>query len=118
MVTTQDENWFAYADECYGRAADRIDALKHEVGTLGAELASGEARLGALATELDDFLAGIPNLLHESVPAGADSDANVELRRWGTPPQLAFEPLDHVSLGEKLGLIDFDAAAKLSGAAP
>ena len=54
--------------------------------------------------------------LHESVPNGADSDANVELRRWGTPPQLPFTPLDHVALGEKLGLIDFDAAAKLSGA--
>jgi seryl-tRNA synthetase len=93
-----------------------VEALKREVGTLGEELASGEARLGALASELDDFLAGLPNLLHASVPDGADSNANVEVRRWGNPPQLAFEPLDHVSLGEKLGLIDFDAAAKLSGA--
>ena len=50
------------------------------------------------------------------MPEGADANANVEVRRWGTPPQLSFEPLDHVALGEKLGLIDFDAAAKLSGA--
>ncbi len=60
-------------------------------------------------------MAGLPNLLHASVPDGADASANVEVRRWGTPPQFSFEPLDHVALGEKLGLIDFDAAAKLSG---
>ena len=93
-----------------------VDALKREVGTLGEELSAGEARLTVLAAELDDFLARLPNTLHESVPDGADSNANVELRRWGTPPQFAFTPLDHVALGEKLGLIDFDAAAKLSGA--
>ena len=97
-------------------AGGDVDALKREVGALGDELSSGEVRLTSLAAELDDFLAGLPNLLHESVPAGADSNANVELRRWGTPPKFAFEPLDHVSIGEKLGLIDFDAAAKLSGA--
>ena len=48
-------------------------------------------------------------------PTAPTPAANVELRRWGTPPQFSFEPLDHVALGEKLGLIDFDAAAKLSG---
>jgi len=97
-------------------AGGDVDALKREVGALGDELGVGEARLTSLAAELDEFLAGLPNLLHESVPAGADSNANVELRRWGTPPKFAFEPLDHVSIGEKLGLVDFDAAAKLSGA--
>jgi seryl-tRNA synthetase len=97
-------------------AGGDVDALKREVGALGDELTAGEARLRSLAVELDDFLAGLPNLLHESVPAGADSNANVEVRRWGTPPKFEFEPLDHVSLGEKLELIDFDAAAKLSGA--
>ena len=97
-------------------AGGDVDALKREVGTLGEELGAGEARLGALGTELDDFLARLPNTLHTSIPDGADSAANVEVRRFGTPPQLEFEPLDHVALGEKLGLIDFDAAAKLSGA--
>jgi seryl-tRNA synthetase len=97
-------------------AGGDVDALKREVGALGDELGAGEARLTALAAELDDFLAGLPNLLHESVPSGADANANVELRRWGTPPKFAFEPLDHVSIGEKLDLVDFDAAAKLSGA--
>jgi seryl-tRNA synthetase len=93
-----------------------VDALKREVGELGDALAAGEAKLAAVAAELDELLAGLPNLLHESVPAGADSSANVELRRSGTPPKFAFAPLDHVALGEKLGLMDFDAAAKLSGA--
>src|SRR5687767_10100295 len=96
-------------------AGGDVDALKREVGALGDELGAGEARLTALAAELDDFLAGLPNLVHESVPSGSDSNANVEVRRWGSPPKLEFEPLDHVSIGEKLGLIDFDAAAKLSG---
>jgi seryl-tRNA synthetase len=91
------------------------EPLKREVGSLGEELASGEVRLDALAAELDDFLARLPNTLHASVPDGADSTANAEVRRWGTPPQFSFEPLDHVAIGEQLGLIDFDAAAKLSG---
>jgi seryl-tRNA synthetase len=97
-------------------AGGDVDALKREVGELGDALTNGETRLTALAAELDDFLAGIPNLLHTSVPDGADAESNVEIRRWGTPTQLAFEPLDHVALGERLGLMDFDAAAKLSGA--
>ncbi|HEY3519142.1 MAG TPA: serine--tRNA ligase [Gammaproteobacteria bacterium] len=97
-------------------AGGDVEALKKEVGALGDELDAGQARLTALVAELDDFLARLPNTLHESVPDGADSDANVELRRWGAPPRLSFEPLDHVALGEKLGLIDFDAATKLSGA--
>ena len=97
-------------------AGGDVDALKREVGQLGDELTSGEARLTALAAELDDFQARLPNLLHASVPDGTDSEANVEVRRWGAPPKFSFEPLDHVALGEKLGLIDFDSAAKLSGA--
>ena len=97
-------------------AGGDVEALKREVGSLGEELGRGETRLTALGAELDDFLAGLPNTVHESVPDGADAEGNIEVRRWGMPPQLAFEALDHVALGEKLGLIDFDAAAKLSGA--
>jgi seryl-tRNA synthetase len=97
-------------------AGGDVEALKREVGTLGEELAAGEARLAAVAAELDDFLARLPNMLHDSVPDGPDSSANVELRRCGAPPQFDFPPLDHVALGEKLGLIDFESAAKLSGA--
>src|SRR5262245_66664885 len=84
-----------------------VEALMREVGDLGDSLAAAEARLGEIATELDGFLAGLPNLLHESVPDGADSAANVEVRRAGTPPSFDFEPLDHVALGEGLELMDF-----------
>ena len=97
-------------------AGGDVDALKREVGTLGEELATAEARLEVLSGDLDEFLAGLPNLLHPSVPEGRDSADNVEVRRVGTPPALGFTPLDHVALGERLGLMDFDAAAKLSGA--
>ena len=66
--------------------------------------------------ELDAMLLGIPNLPHESVPVGADEDANVEVRRWGTPKTFDFEVKDHVALGERHGWLDFETAAKLSGA--
>jgi seryl-tRNA synthetase len=93
-----------------------VEALMREVGELGDALAAGEVRLAGVAAELDQFLAGLPNLLDASVPDGKDASANVEVRRWGTPATFAFAPQDHVALGERLGLMDFDAAAKLSGA--
>ncbi len=96
-------------------AGEDIDAVKREVGELGESLAAAETRLAVVAEELDAFLAGLPNLLHESVPDGTNDSANVEVRKWGTLPQFDFEPRDHVALGESLGLMDFDAAAKLSG---
>jgi len=97
-------------------AGGDVESLKREVGELGDALTAAEAKLTTAAAELDDFLAGLPNMLHESVPPGRDSNDNVELRRWGTLPKFGFTPLDHVALGEKLGLMDFDAAAKLAGA--
>src|SRR6185436_4880158 len=69
-----------------------------------------------LQVELDRWLAGLPNLLHDSVPDGKDETGNVEVRRSGEPRQLGFEPKDHVALGEKLGGLDFEAAARISGA--
>ena len=96
-------------------AGDDVEALKREVGDLGASLAADEARLSTLADELESFLAGLPNLLHASVPDGRDDAANVEVRRWGTPRSFDFAVKDHVALGETLGLMDFDAAAKLAG---
>ena len=65
---------------------------------------------------LDAALSAIPNLPLDDVPVGADESANVEVRRWGTPPEFDFAPKDHVDLGEGLGLMDFETAAKISGA--
>jgi seryl-tRNA synthetase len=96
-------------------AGEDVEPLRAEVGQLGDALTAAEARLGEVAAELEALLTGLPNLLHESVPDGADETSNVEVRRWGEPPAFDFEVRDHVALGEVLGLIDFEAAAKVAG---
>jgi seryl-tRNA synthetase len=93
-----------------------VAPLLAEVETLGARLAAGEQSLAALQSELDRLLLDLPNLLHESVPAGRDATANVEIRRHGEPRRLDFEAADHVALGEGLGGLDPVAASRLSGA--
>lgn len=65
---------------------------------------------------LHDFLLQIPNMLHESVPVGTTEDDNVEIKRWGDVPSFDFEPLNHWDIGEKLGILDFPTAAKITGA--
>jgi seryl-tRNA synthetase len=69
-----------------------------------------------LETRLHEILAGIPNLPHHSVPVGQTPEDNVEVRRWGTPPKFDFTPKSHWDLGEQLGILDLERAAKLSGA--
>ena len=96
-------------------AGEDIEPLKAEVGELGEALAKSESRLQELQEQLDGVLAGAPNLLHESVPDGVDETSNTEARRWGEVPKFEFEAKDHIVLGEALGLVDFDAAARLSG---
>ena len=76
---------------------------------------ASEMELQKIQAELHDFLAGIPNLPHESVPAGKSPDDNVEQRRWGSPRSFDFTPKDHVDVGEGLGELDFAAATKISG---
>jgi seryl-tRNA synthetase len=82
---------------------------------LGASLEGVDTGLGALTSELSSLQLGLPNLLHASVPDGRDESDNVELRRWGEPTRLDFEPKDHVALGERLGM-DFEASGRISGA--
>ena len=85
-----------------------------EVAQLGDELKACEQALPGLLERINDFVARLPNLPHESVPQGADEHDNVEVRRWGAPAQYDFEVRDHVDLGAPLGL-DFETGAKLSG---
>ncbi len=87
-----------------------------EVAALKADLEACEARLADLLKEFDAFVAVIPNLPQESVPAGRDESGNVEVHRWGAPRVFDFPVRDHVDLGEGLGQLDFSAAAKISGA--
>jgi seryl-tRNA synthetase len=90
-------------------------ALLAEVGGIGGELTRLEAELDGVQREVRDFLLGLPNLTHASTPVGQGSDDNVEVSRWGTPATFDFPAKDHTDLGERLGLLDFAAAAKLSG---
>jgi seryl-tRNA synthetase len=92
-----------------------IGPLLKEVAGLGDQLRIAEERLAALQDELNAILLGIPNLPHDSVPDGRGEEDNPEIRRWGEPPQFAYPPKDHVDLGEGLGLLDFETAAKLTG---
>ncbi|MEI9953822.1 MAG: serine--tRNA ligase [Pseudomonadota bacterium] len=88
---------------------DELKALSETVKALELELAAAEA-------QIEEILLGIPNVPHESVPDGQSEDKNVVVRTWGEKPSFGFEPKPHWELGEKLGILDFERAAKLSGA--
>jgi seryl-tRNA synthetase len=96
--------------------AARADKLKAEVTELKDFLQSGEARERELTEKLRDALSVIPNLPADDVPDGPDETANVEIRRVGTPRKFDFAPKQHFEIGEELGMMDFDAAARMSGA--
>lgn len=98
-----------------GRGED-IQPLLADVERMGTELSAAKQELDEIQAELDALLLAMPNLPEEGVPVGADEDDNVEVRQWGSPREFDFEPRDHVSLGEQHGYLDFETAAKLSGA--
>ena len=93
-----------------------IQPLLADVDRMGNELAEAKQELEGIQQELDALLLSMPNLPAESVPVGKNEDENVEVRRWGTPRSFDFEVKDHVALGEQHGYLDFETAAKLSGA--
>lgn len=92
-----------------------VSAIMAEVAGLGDQLKADEVRLVELQTELQNMLLNVPNLPHESVPAGKSEADNIEVRRVGTPRNFDFEIKDHTDVGTPLGL-DFDTGIKLSGA--
>jgi seryl-tRNA synthetase len=93
-----------------------IGPLLEQIEGLGSQHKEAEAELAQLQEELGDALMGIPNMPHASVPDGRGEADNREIRRWGEPRAPDFEPADHVDLGERLGLLDFQSAARISGA--
>ncbi|BBI98673.1 serine--tRNA ligase [Ferrigenium kumadai] len=93
-----------------------VSAIMAEVATLGDELKQLETHLAEIQQAFDAFLSVIPNTPHASVPVGKSEADNVEVRKVGDVPQFGFDVQDHVSLGEGLGGLDFDTAAKISGA--
>jgi seryl-tRNA synthetase len=108
------------------RLSDKIPGMKkagQDVGQLISETKDMRTQIQELEkaaeeydTRLSDILVGIPNFPHASVPAGKSAADNVEVRRWGTPPQFDFAPKPHWELGEQLGILDLERAAKLTGA--
>ncbi len=87
-----------------------------EMRGLREQIAEAEKEAGTFEAELRGVLSTIPNLPHESVPIGQGSDQNVEVRQWGQPPKFDFTPKPHWELGEQLGVLDLERAAKLTGA--
>lgn len=98
-----------------GRGED-IEPLLAAVKDLSERLADSESRLQSVLSGMKAVELGLPNLLHDDVPAGTDESANAEVLKWGDIPQFEFEPLDHVDLGVGIGLLDLDAASRISGA--
>ena len=96
-------------------AGEDIEPLLFQVASLGDELKSRQAELDAVQEELHDFLSDVPNIPHTSVPPGDKEEDNEEIRRWGELSVMEFVPKDHTTLGEALGLIDFEAATRIAG---
>ena len=97
------------------RNGENTDALMAEMATISSDMKQAEDALKALQDKILAAALTIPNLPDDSVPAGKDENDNVEMRRWGEPRQFDFEVKDHSDLGEDLGLLDFEMAAKLTG---
>jgi seryl-tRNA synthetase len=93
-------------------AAESIEQSRR----VGEQIKALDDNVNELEAQLQELLRGIPNVPHESVPVGADASANVEVRRWGQPREFDFEPQAHWDLGPALGILDFDRAAKITGA--
>ena len=91
-------------------------ALINETKDVREKISAAEKHAEEFDAKLRDILTGIPNMPHESVPVGRSEADNVEVRRWGTPPQFDFAPKPHWDLGEELGVLDLERAAKITGA--
>jgi seryl-tRNA synthetase len=92
------------------------EELMEKVRLAGQEIKELDEKLNQVELELEKILLNIPNIPHESVPVGEDEKSNLEIRRWGEPRQFDFDPLAHWDIGPGLDILDFERAAKLSGA--
>jgi seryl-tRNA synthetase len=106
------------SEEIARRKQNKQDAaeLIQESKDLREKISEGEKKAVEADGRLREILTSIPNIPHPTVPVGLSEHDNVEVRRWGTPPQFSFKPMPHWELGEQLGVLDLERAAKLSGA--
>lgn len=95
---------------------DQAESRRLAVRQLGERITEVEGQLNAVEADLTGSMVTVPNLPHESAPVGKDESANIEIKRWGAPPNFDFEPRDHVDLGVALGILDLERATKISGA--
>jgi seryl-tRNA synthetase len=95
---------------------EEADARRQAVGELKDRISELDRNRDEAEARMRELLSTLPNIPHESVPAGQDESANVEIRRWGTKPELDFVPKDHVDLGTALGILDLERATKIAGA--
>jgi len=98
------------------KANQDAEHLMEEMRKEGELVKVIEKELSVIEEKLNDIVMGIPNLVHDTVPLGRDENDNIEIKRWGNIPEFPFEPKAHWDLGEASGTLDFDRAAKLSGA--
>ncbi len=96
-------------------AGENADDLIQEMASLKSSVQQMEADEREMSAQMDEVLSGIPNILKSDVPDGTDEDQNIEVRKFGDIPTFSFAPKEHYELGEELGLMDFETAAKLSG---
>ena len=105
----------AKAKKAGGDPPSLIGGLIEQTRQLREKIEQGESGIGKIEAQLKSILASLPNLQHESVPVGKTTADNAEVRRWGAPPQFDFAAKPHWELGEQLGVLDLERAAKLSG---
>ena len=97
------------------KAGEDVSALLAEMKQVSEEIKLADERIAELDAKLSDFMLNVPNLPHSSVPVGRDAAANVEARRWGSPPKFDFKPRPHWEIAEGAGILDFQRAAKIAG---
>ncbi|MDQ3651342.1 MAG: serine--tRNA ligase [Acidobacteriota bacterium] len=93
---------------------DEAESRRGEVGLLKEKIATLDRARDEAESRMRELLSTIPNMMHESVPVGADESANIQTRRFGAPPSFDFEPMDHVDLATALGILDLERATKIA----
>jgi seryl-tRNA synthetase len=97
------------------KAGEDVSAVLAEMKQVSEEIKLADERIAELDAKLSDFMLNVPNIPHSSVPVGRDSSANVEARRWSSPPKFDFKPRPHWEIAEGAGILDFQRAAKIAG---